>query len=64
MIAVPAIARYAKPVFIAEKPSTSCMYSVSVRKIDSVTMVRMNPAMFAPLTVLIRRMPKRISGAG
>jgi len=38
--------------------------SVSVRKIESVTMLRMNPAMFAPATVRIRRMPKRISGSG
>ena len=33
-IEVPATAMYAIPVFIAEYPSTCCMYSVSIRNIE------------------------------
>src|SRR5262249_15054134 len=39
------------------------MYSVSIRKSENVAVPRMKPATFAPLTVLMRRMPSRISGS-
>ena len=63
MIDVPATARYATPVFIAEYPSTCCMYSVSIRNIENSAVPRMKPATFAPSTVFVRRIPKRISGS-
>ena len=63
MIDVPATARYATPVFIAEYPSTCCMYSVSIRNIEKSAVPRMKPATFAPSTVFVRRIPKRISGS-
>ena len=40
------------------------MYSVSIRNIENIAVPRMNPATFAPVTVRVRRMPKRISGSG
>ena len=54
---------YAMPVFIAEYPSTCCMYSVSIRNIENSAVPRMNPAMFAPATVLIRKIENDISGS-
>ena len=40
------------------------MYSVSIRNIENSAVPRMKPATLAPATVLVRRMPKRISGSG
>ncbi len=40
------------------------MYSVSIRNIENVAVPMIKPAEFAPLTVLMRRMPSRISGSG
>src|SRR6185295_11055564 len=54
----PATAMYAMPVSIAEYPSTYCMYSVSIRNIENRAVPRMNPAMFAPATVLILKIEK------
>src|SRR5690349_2102246 len=39
------------------------MYSVSIRKSENVAVPRMKPATFAPVTVLMRRMPSLISGS-
>ena len=39
------------------------MYSVSIRNIENKAVPRMKPATFAPLTVRVRRIPKRISGS-
>ena len=39
------------------------MYSVSIRNIENNTVPRMKPATLAPSTVLVRRMPNRISGS-
>src|SRR5207247_4360660 len=39
------------------------MYSVSIRNSENVAVPRMNPPTFAPATVLVRRIPKRISGS-
>ena len=54
---------YAMPVSIAEYPSTCCMYSVSIRNIENRAVPRMNPAMFAPATVLILKIEKDMSGS-
>ena len=62
-IDVPATARYAMPVLSAEKCSTCCMYSVSIRNIEKSAVPRMKPATFAPLTVLILKIENDISGA-
>ena len=51
------------PVFSAEKCSTCCMYSVSIRNIEKSAVPRMKPATFAPLTVLILKIENDISGA-
>ena len=40
------------------------MYSVSIRNIENIAVPMMKPATFAPVTVLVRRIPKRISGSG
>ena len=40
------------------------MYSVSIRNIENIAVPMMKPATFAPLTVLMRRMPRRINGSG
>ena len=39
------------------------MYSVSIRNIEKSAVPRMKPATFAPRTVFVRRIPKRISGS-
>ena len=62
-IAVPATARYARPVFIAEYPSTCCMYSVSIRNIENIAVPRMKPATFAPTSVRRRKIENGISGS-
>src|SRR5215216_2624421 len=63
MIADPATARYATPVFIGEYPSTCCMYSVSIRNIENDTVPRISPEMFAAATVRIRKIENGISGS-
>ncbi len=40
------------------------MYSVSIRNIENIAVPMMKPATFAPVTVRVRKMPKRISGSG
>src|SRR5258707_9355721 len=39
------------------------MYSVSIRNSESVAVPRISPPTFAPATVFVRRIPKRISGS-
>ena len=39
------------------------MYRVSIRNIEKVAVPRIRPPTFAPATVFVRRMPKRISGS-
>src|SRR4026209_1779356 len=39
------------------------MYSVSIRNSEKVAVPRMSPPTFAPATVFVRRIPKRISGS-
>src|SRR3954447_6474645 len=62
-IAVPATARYAKPVFSGEYPSTCCMYSVSIRNIAKRTVPRISPATFAPTSVRSRKIESGISAS-
>ena len=40
------------------------MYRVSIRNIENIAVPMMKPATFAPVTVLVRRIPKRMSGSG
>src|SRR3954469_19748499 len=39
------------------------MYSVSIRNSENVAVPRISPPTFAPATVFVRRIPKRISGS-
>src|SRR5437763_3963826 len=39
------------------------MYSVSIRNSENVAVPRISPPAFAPATVFVRRIPKRISGS-
>src|SRR2546430_13865088 len=39
------------------------MYSVSIRKSENVAVPRISPPTFAPATVFVRRIPKRLSGS-
>ena len=49
---------------MAEYPSTCCMYRVSIRNIENIAVPMMKPDTLAPVTVLVRRIPKRMSGSG
>src|SRR5213076_565036 len=39
------------------------MYSVSIRNSENVAVPRISPPTFAPATVFVRRIPKRMSGS-